>query len=143
MPAVEPGCLTARGVVRGIADDGFVEIELEETPRCAGCAGMCMWRRIDADRKTRVPATSPVRAGTPVLVSLPHRCVLQASLLLHGLPWAALLLGAACGASTLHGDFGALVGALVAVGLAVLLTPELRRRVEQNAIHSLKLTPLK
>ena len=104
---------------------------------------MCMWRRIDADRKTRVPATAPPCAGTPVLVSLPHRCVLQASLLLHGLPWAALLLGAACGALIFHGDSGALVGAVVAVGLAVLLTPALRRRAERNAIHSLKLIPLK
>lgn len=135
--------MTARGVVLGIAEDGFVDVELDEAPRCAGCAGMCMWRRIDADRKTRLPVAGACpRAGTPVLISLPQDCVLRASLILHGLPWAALLLGACCGALTLHGDLGALLGGTAAVGLAVLLTPRLRRRIERHALDGLTLTPL-
>jgi positive regulator of sigma E activity len=136
--------MTARGVVVGAAEDGFVDVELARIPRCAGCAGMCMWRRVDADRKTRVPVTSPCpRPGTPVLISLPGETVLRAALIVHGLPWAALLLGASCGASALHGDLGALLGAVAAVGAAVLVTPKLRRRVERHVLKGLTLTPLR
>lgn len=135
--------MTARGVVLGSAEDGFVDVELAETPRCAGCAGMCMWRRVDAGRKTRVPVTSSCpRAGTPVLISVPQNSVLRAALVVHGLPWAALLLGASCGTLIVHGDLGALLGAVAAVGLAVLLTPKLRRRIERQALKGLTLTPL-
>jgi positive regulator of sigma E activity len=78
-----------------------------------------------------------------VLVTLPERYVLLSALLLHGLPWAALLGGAALGAYAIPGDKGAIAGAVVAAAAAVLLTPALRRRLERATLERLRLQPLR
>lgn len=134
--------MTARGVVRGAVGDGLVEVELDAGSRCEGCAGTCMWRRAETVGRARIPAGVGLPAGTPVLLSLPQRYVLLGSLVLHGLPWAALLLGAVGGVRVLDGDFGAALGAAAGIGLAVLLTPRLRRRIERDAMRHFELTVL-
>jgi positive regulator of sigma E activity len=134
--------MTARGVVRGAAGDGLVEVELDPGSRCEGCAGACMWRRADTVGKARIPAGAGLPAGTPVLLSLPQRYVLLGSLVLHGLPWAALLVGAVGGVWLFGGDFGAAIGAAAGIGLAVLLTPRLRRRIERDAMRHFELKVL-
>jgi positive regulator of sigma E activity len=79
--------------------------------------------------------------GADVLVALPERYVLLSALLLHGLPWGALLVGAALGAYAVPGDVGAVVGSVLAAAAAIFSTPALRRRVERATLARLSLRP--
>lgn len=136
-------CMTARGVVRGTTPDGYAEVELFESAGCEGCAGACLWRRLDDTRRATIRLHSPTaRRGVPVLVSLPQRYVLLSTLLLHGLPLAALLAGAAAGTLATGSDLGTLAGAAAGVALALASTPGLRRRMERATIRGLVLRPL-
>jgi positive regulator of sigma E activity len=134
--------MTARAVVTAFHADGFVDLEIATPARCAGCAGMCTWRRLPERVRLRLPATGSARVGTDVLVALPERYVLLSALLLHGLPWGALLAGAALGAYAVPGDVGAIAGAVLAALASVLLTPALRRRVEKTTLERLRLQSL-
>jgi positive regulator of sigma E activity len=135
--------MTARAVVTASHTDGSVELEIATPSRCAGCAGMCAWRRLPESVRLRLPAAGGARVGADVLVALPERYVLISALLLHGLPWAALLLGSALGAYAIPGDGGAIAGAVLAAAAALLLTPALRRRVERTTLERLRLQPLR
>jgi positive regulator of sigma E activity len=135
--------MTARAVVTAFHPDGSVELEIARPPRCAGCAGMCTWRRLPDGVRLRLPVGGAAGVGTDVLVALPERYVLLSALLLHGLPWGALLAGAALGAYAVPGDLGAIAGAVLAAAGAVLLTPALRRRVERATLERLSLEPLR
>jgi positive regulator of sigma E activity len=135
--------MTARAVVTAFHADGSVDLEIATPSRCAGCAGMCTWRRLPTSVRLRLPAAAGARVGADVLVTLPERYVLLGALLLHGLPWGALLLGCALGAYTIPGDVGAIAGAIVAAVASVLLTPALRRRVERTTLERLRLQPLR
>jgi len=134
--------MTARGVVCGIDADGWLELELAQGERCAGCAGACLWRRLPEVARTRLPSARPLAVGTPVLIVLPQRYILLSALLLHGLPWLALLLGAAAGAMASGTDLGALVGAVLAGGFSIIMTPRLRRRLERATLERFSLLPL-
>jgi positive regulator of sigma E activity len=135
--------MTARAVVTAFHADGSIDLEIARPPRCAGCAGMCTWRRLPESVQLRLPAGGCADVGADVLVALPERYVLLSALLLHGLPWAALLVGAALGAYAIPGDLGAIGGAMLAAAAAVLLTPALRRRVERATLERLSLLPLR
>jgi positive regulator of sigma E activity len=104
---------------------------------------MCTWRRLPESVQLRLPAAGRAALGAHVLVALPERYVLLCALLLHGLPWGALLVGAAFGASTVPGDLGAIAGAVLAAAAAVSLTPLLRRRLERATLERLILQPLR
>lgn len=134
--------MTAQAVVSGIHPDGYVDVEVSFAARCAGCAGACLWRRMPAATRARLPARMPVTIGMPVLVVLPQRYVLLAALLLHGLPWAAMLAGAAAGAFLTRTDLGALVGAVLAGAFSIMMTPRLRRRLERAAMERFDLQPV-
>lgn len=135
--------MTARAVVTALHADGSVDLEIAKPPRCAGCAGMCTWRRGPKSVHLRLPAGDPAGVGAEVLVALPERYVLLGALLLHGLPWAALLVGALLGAYAVPGDAGAVAGAVLAAAAAVVLTPALRRRVERATLERLSLRPVR
>ena len=102
--------MTARATVRAVGEDGLVDLEIDGSARCAGCAGACLWRRAAAPR-ARLPSSTALPVGASVLVALPQRYVLMSALLLHGLPWSGLLAGAAVGAYLSGHDLGTLIGA--------------------------------
>lgn len=135
-------CMTVRAVVRNTDADGRMQIELDESQACEGCAGTCMWRWFpDMTRGARaaLAADVSVSAGTPVLVSLPRHCVLLSAVTLHGLPWAGLLAGALAGWGMTGTDLGCFAGAVIGVALAALLTPGLRSRIEQATLRQVTL----
>jgi positive regulator of sigma E activity len=76
-----------------------------------------------------------------VQVALPERRVLHVSLLLHGLPLAAILLGAATGAALVGSDTGTLAGALVGLVVAVAGFRPLAHRLERATLARLDITP--
>jgi len=131
--------MTAKALVRGTDENGLVELELAGASRCEGCAGVCMWRRMPALTKVRFATRHPLQPGMEIVISVPQKYVLLSAMLLHGLPWAALLSGALLGAMLTESDFGALLGAVAAVGLSILLTPGLRRRLEQVTMQHFEL----
>jgi positive regulator of sigma E activity len=135
--------MTAQGVVSGIHSDGSVDVEVTTgAARCAGCAGACLWRRLPATTRARLPARIALTVGMPVLVVLPQRYVLLSALLLHGLPWAAMLAGAAAGAFVTRTDLGCLLGAVLAGAFSIMMTPRLRRRLERAAMARFDLQPI-
>jgi positive regulator of sigma E activity len=82
-----------------------------------------------------------VRVGERVVVALPDRYLLLASLLVHGLPLAGLLAGALCGVAALGSDLGAAAGAAGGALLTVLAAPAVRSRVERGTVQRLRLRP--
>lgn len=135
-------CLAADAIVRSIDADGYVELEFDGASRCAGCAGLCAWRRADAaPERLRMRSTLALAPGTPVRVTLPVDRVLTSALLLHGSPLAALLVGGAAGALLTGSDTGTLAGALAALAAAVLGTRRLRRRAEETTFAQATLEP--
>jgi sigma-E factor negative regulatory protein RseC len=137
------GCLSIQATVYA-AEAGGVELEFLGSPACAGCAGMCTWRRLGAAKRQRFPTSvSPMlRAGDTVSVSLPANYLLLSSLLLHGLPLLSLLLGGLLGALLTNTDAGCLAGATGGLLLMLATTPRLRRRIERRLIAQLRLERL-
>ena len=84
----------------------------------------------------RIRATGRHRPGDLVSVSLRDRHVFHGALLVHGLPWAGLLAGAAAGVLVVGGDPGALLGAAAGLGLGLLAGRRLqgRRRVRSEVV---------
>jgi positive regulator of sigma E activity len=134
--------MTARATVSAVGGDGLVDLTIDAASRCEGCTGVCLWRRLPAKSHARLPSPVPLRVGTEVLVALPPRYVLLSALLLHGLPWMALLAGAAAGAYVTGHDLGALAGAVLAVTISIIMTPGLRRRLEAAALERFTLRPI-
>ena len=104
---------------------------------------MCTWRRLPESAQIELRTAGAWNVGAEVQVALPERFVLLSALVLHGLPWGALLMGAVLGAYAVPGDAGAIAGAVLAAAAGVLLTPALRRRVERATLERLSLLPLR
>jgi len=134
-------CLTAEAVVVAARDNGSVDLEFQPAAGCAGCAGTCLWRRLQATRLERLRAVGHFDLGERVIVSLPERRVLMASMIVFGLPLAALLLGGATGAAWSGTDFGTLAGALAGLGLAIAASRPLGRRLERATLTRLLISP--
>jgi positive regulator of sigma E activity len=132
--------LTADAVVLAARPDGSVDLEFTPFPGCKGCAGTCLWKRLEAARLERMPAPDGLAPGTQVTVALPARRILAASMLVHGVPLAAILSGAAAGSFIAGSDIGALGGAVTAVILVMLGFGAVRRRVEQATLAGLVIT---
>jgi positive regulator of sigma E activity len=77
--------------------------------------------------------------GENVVVALPDRYLLLASLLVHGLPLAGLLAGALCAFAASGSDLGAAAGAAGGPVLAALATPALRSRLERGTLRRVEL----
>jgi positive regulator of sigma E activity len=129
--------LTADAVVISTRADGFVDLEFSSARQCAACAGTCLWKRLQAARLNRLPVSRAFEPGAAVTVALPGRRVLFASILLHGLPLAAILAGAALGAWSTGSDTGTLIGALLALAVVIGGFSFWRRRIEQATFASL------
>jgi positive regulator of sigma E activity len=115
-----------------------VELELAEAKGCKGCEGLCLWRRLPEAVRERFRSDGNLEVGQEVRVSLPAHCLLRGTLLLHGLPLAALLLGGVAGQWLLRSDWGALLGALAGVLAVLAAGPRLRRRVEQTTLDAIR-----
>ncbi len=133
--SLSQSCLSADAIVRSVDADGEFELEFDPASRCAGCAGMCAWRRADAaPARIRLRSSLALAPGARVTVTLPADRILSSALLLHGSPLAAVLIGGAGGALLTGSDAGTLAGALVALAAAVLGTRQLRRRAEETTL---------
>ena len=89
--------MTASAVVVAARSDGRVDLEFAPARSCAGCAGTCLWKRLQNARIDRLPVAAALEPGTEVSVAIPARRLLVASALLYGLPLVAILAGAATG----------------------------------------------
>ena len=134
--------MTARAIVRAVREGGLVDLEIDDSSRCAGCAGACFWRRVPAATRARLPGPASLPVGSFVLIALPERYVLLSAVLLHGLPWVGLLAGAALGAYLTGHDLGTLLGAVLGVTFSIMMTPGLRRRLERATLERFTLRPL-
>ena len=83
----------------------------------------------------------PLTVGDRVVVAVPDRYLLLASVLVYGLPLAGLLGGALAGLAALGSDLGAAVGAAAGAASAVLAAPALRSRVERGTLSRMQLRP--
>jgi positive regulator of sigma E activity len=141
-PTRESHCsLTADAVVLAARPDGSLDLEFAPFAGCGGCAGTCLWKRLRAARLEHVQAREALAPGTEVTVELPARRVLVASLLVHGMPLAAILSGAAAGSLISGSDLGTLAGVLVALAVTIPGLGRLRRRIETATIAGLVVTP--
>lgn len=107
--------MTAQARVRQLNADRTVQLDILEAPRCSGCEGTCIWRWAPAS-SLRLPSSLALQPDELVTISIDRRHLLLGSLVLHGLPWAGLLVGAVAGVWSVGGDLGALLGSVV--GLA-------------------------
>jgi positive regulator of sigma E activity len=133
--------MSADAVVVAARAGGLVDLEFAPPKHCGACAGTCLWRRLAASRLDGLKAPGPLAPGTAVSVSLPERFVLAGSLLLHGLPLAALLAGAATGTALAGGDLGAFAGAALALLAVVAVFGRLRRWLERATLAHLVVRP--
>ncbi len=111
--------MTVQARVRRTHADRSVDLSILPPPRCSGCEGVCLWGWAPVS-SLRLHASGRHRPGDLVSVSLKSRHALHAALLVHGLPWAGLLVGAAAGVAGLGGDAGALIGALSGLGAGLM-----------------------
>lgn len=134
-------CLTVDATVRAAGPDGF-DVEADTSSRCAGCAGTCLWSWRREAWAARVRSDLPLGVGDRVRVSLPADQLLASTLLLHGLPLAALLAGGTAGAIATQSDVGCLVGAVAAVAAVLCFAPRLRQRVERLTAERVIVEPV-
>jgi positive regulator of sigma E activity len=132
--------MTARGVVAS-STTTRVAIELVTPPACRGCHGLCLWRQMPATQVIEIAAQTPLAPGDAVVVGLPPRYLLLGTLLMHGLPLAALLGGALLGLAAGRSDLAAVVGAVAGLAAAWLCAGPLRRRLEAETLRALAVTP--
>lgn len=133
--------MTAEAVVLATRADGRVDLEFSSAKACAGCAGTCLWKRLQAARLDRLPVSTALEPGARVTVSLPGQRVLLASILMYGAPLAAILAGAAIGSWGTGTDLGTLAGAGIALAIVVLSFGFWRQRLEMSTLKNLVVTP--
>ncbi len=129
--------MTADAVVVGVHADARVDLEFSPPVGCAGCAGTCMWKRLQAQRLEGLPVSVSLRPGDRVVVSLSGRHLLAASALAHGLPLAAIVMGAVVGTAVTGTDSGTLAGVALGVAAALAISGPARRRFERATLSGL------
>src|SRR5690606_9704298 len=100
------------------------------------------WTRADVSRAARLECRLSVQPGDAVRVHLPAHHLLRGTLLLHGLPLAALLTGGALGAFVGQSDFGCLAGAVAGIASMLAFTPSLRQRIERLTVERVRVEPV-
>lgn len=134
-------CMTARARVRAVHAGALVDVEFLPAPRCRGCEGSCAWFRTPKVGGLRLRATTPLTVGETVLVSLPVRYILLGAVLLHGLPWAMLVLGGLAGSLVGSSDLSCLIGAVIGFSGTLVVTPAWHRRLEMTTLDELRVVP--
>jgi positive regulator of sigma E activity len=133
--------MTAEAVVVAARANGRIDLEFTPARQCPGCAGTCLWKRLQSTRLEQLAAGPELKPGTEVTVALPERRVLMTSMLLHGIPLVSILFGAAAGAAVAGSDAGTLIGALLALAVTLPGVKPLGRRLEQTTLAHLVITP--
>ena len=77
-----------------------------------------------------------------VTVTLPDRYLLLGTLLVYGVPLAALLTGAVLGMTAIGSDLGAAAGAALGLVAALGAAPRLRRGLERVTLREMVIRPL-
>ncbi len=126
------------------AESGCVTVVRNES--CAGCTGLCAWKRVRATRLSLPVDGLPLQPGDRVEISLPERIALLAAAVTYGLPLAGLLAGASLGAWSADGDVGVLIGSFLGVAAALAVAAGWRRQIEalvagQFRVHRLSDDP--
>jgi len=129
---------SAQGVVTASCPSS-VEIEIDPPPRCASCAGACLWSRLPAKQRVSLPVDVVWRVGACVSVEIPERLLLYCSLLVYGAPLASMLAGAALGLLATGSDLGAAAGALAGLAVVLGFAMPLRRGLERSLLRQLRL----
>jgi positive regulator of sigma E activity len=80
--------------------------------------------------------------GATVTVTLPDRYLLLGTLLVYGVPLAALLAGAVLGVTAFGSDLGAAGGAALGLAAALLAAPFLRRGLERVTLREMVVRPV-
>jgi len=138
---MSPGeCMTTRALVRAVHGT-LVDVEFLPAARCRGCEGSCTWFRAPKVGELRLRAAAPLTVGQTVLVSLPARYVLLGAVLLHGLPWAMLLLGGLAGWLVGNDDLSCLIGAVIGFGGSLVVMRGWHRRLEITTSNELRVVP--
>jgi positive regulator of sigma E activity len=135
-PAISPQGCSAIGVVRASDIDGL-DVELAAPPRCQGCDGACLWYRVPKSERLKFEPNAAIPVGATVTVTLPGRYLLLGAALVYGVPLAALLAGAVLGSTLGRSDLAAAAGAALALSVALLAAPVLRRTLEQATLRRL------
>jgi positive regulator of sigma E activity len=125
--------------VTRVVHGGAVEVEFDARARCRGCDGACVWLRLPVAQRMSFDCSEPLAVGENVIVTLPDRYLLLASLVAHGLPLAALLAGAMAGFASTGGDAGAVLGALAGIAVALIAAPKLRTKLERSLLRRVEL----
>ena len=135
--------MTSRARVCAVHGDDSIDVMLLSAPRCRGCEGACTWFRAADSSLLRLRSSADVKVGEIVQVSLPARDVLFGSILLHGLPWAMLLVGGSLGAWLGGDDLSCLFGAILGLGSALGATAQWHRRLESKTINELRISAVR
>ncbi len=122
--------VSARARILAVHADALVDVEFIEAARCKGCDGSCTWFAVTKPKTLRLRVAHPLSVGQLVKVMLPSGVILVAAALVHGLPWAFLLLGALIGAYIGGSDLSCFVGAASGFAAALLLMPAWQSRLE-------------
>jgi positive regulator of sigma E activity len=133
--------LSAEAIVTRLAALDRIEIELQAPTDCGTCRGACMWRGAEP-RTVLVHAPKRLAIGARVRVRLPASYLLRAALLVHGLPWAALLVGALIGTGVAHSDWGSLVGLLAGLLFSVMVVPRMQHKLASGLATHLDIQAL-
>jgi positive regulator of sigma E activity len=133
--------VSTRARVFAVHPDALVDVELIKAARCKGCEGSCTWFNTTDLGTLKLRAANTLTVGQSVQVMLPARYILFAAALLHGLPLAALLLGALTGAFAGGTDLSCLAGAAAGFVAALLLTPTWHRCLEVATSKQFRVAP--
>jgi positive regulator of sigma E activity len=133
--------MTADATVVAVTAISRVEVEFDPPRGCSGCERACLWRRMPVAQRLTFDTSLTLAVGDPVVVALPDRYLLLGSILVHGLPLAAMLGGAVAGAVLGGSDGAAVLGAALAIGAGLLAAPWLRSRLERDTLRRVELRP--
>ena len=135
-------CMVAKGRVLASRADGRLAVELNAEEACPGCrCGRLALMPARRATELSLDGQAPARVGEEILVTIPASTVLRASLCLHGLVLAGLLVGAVGAAAAGFGDLGCFVGAVMGLSGAALIGRRSQRRWYNDAAKGLRVVP--